>query len=319
MTSSMVKEKPTESPLETGSDPFSLPKRKLIVARAAGYCFGVRRAVEMAQSTRERFEGRVTTLGKLIHNPQEIARLQEKGIEASDRLTTIKGGAIVLSAHGVPPSIPREAREQGLQVVDTTCPFVTKVHRAAIKLFQEGYQILLVGDAGHTEIIGIIGAVEEVGGKVTRISLPEEVESLVLGKKVGIISQTTQTAALYGAIVAEVSKRVREVKAINTICGATDELQSAAVDMAQRCDVAIVVGGKMSANTRRLRDLCEKQGISAYHIETPDEIREDWLFGKETVGITAGASTPDWLIEDTARRLYGGNLPEDWNLTHPDA
>ena len=303
----------------TGSNIISDTEREIILAKVAGYCFGVRRAVELTLSTRQSEPGRVTTLGKLIHNPQEIARLNTEGVEVAEKLQLVEGGTVVLSAHGVPPSVPREARAQGLKIVDTTCPFVTKVHRAAVKLFQEGYQILLVGDRGHTEVIGITGAVEEVGGRVTLVTSVEQLSEISLGKKVGIISQTTQMAAHYAAIVGEVSKRVREVKAINTICGATDELQEAAVEMAQRCEVALVVGGKMSANTRRLRDLCETQNIPAYHIETPDEIEESWLTGKTKIGITAGASTPDWLIESVACAINGGELPQNWTLAHPDS
>ncbi len=299
--------------------PSASTSRKIIVAKAAGYCFGVRRAVQMAQQARSEGAGGVVMLGKLIHNPQEIARLKAQGIETVARLEEVSGETVVLSAHGVPPSVSRRAKEQGLTLVDTTCPFVTKVHRAAVKLFQEGYQVMLLGDRGHTEVIGITGAVEEAGGTLQVVSAPEEIAELRLSKKVGVLSQTTQTAASFGAVVAAISVRAQEVKAINTICGATDELQSAAVELARRCEIVLVVGGKMSANTRRLRDLCEAEGVPAYHIETPDEIEENWLSRRTCIGVTAGASTPDWLIEAVVLSLNGGVLPENWLLNHPDS
>lgn len=292
--------------------------RKIILAEITGFCFGVRRAVQLAQTARRERTGRLTTLGPLIHNEQVIARMQAEGIETAPTLERIPEGTVVLSAHGVAPGVLTQARAQGLEIVDVTCPFVTKVHREAKRLHEQGYQVLLVGDAGHTEVKGVVGAVEAIGGSVTVVSSPEAVAPLRLGKKVGIVSQTTQRAVDFASVVAEVCKTTPDVRAINTICGATDELQAAAVQLARQVEVVLVIGGKKSANTRRLRQICEEEGAPAYHIETAEEIDPTWLEGKTIIGLTAGASTPDWIIEAVARAINDGELPDDWNLHHPD-
>lgn len=301
----------------------ALPQaRRIVVAEVAGFCFGVQRAVDMTMQARQERDGKMTVLGPIVHNEQVIARLQTKGVDTLPMLDSIREGTVVLSAHGVAPDVVAQAKSQGLNILDVTCPFVTKVHRTAKQLYDQGYQVLLVGDPGHTEVKGIVGAVEELEGTVTVVSSVDDVRALYLdarlGKKVGIVSQTTQRSADYGAIVGEVARTATDVRAVNTICYATDELQAAAVRLARQVDVALVIGGRKSANTRRLRQLCEEQGIPAYHIETPEDIQFEWLEGKDTIGLTAGASTPDWIIEDVARALNGGQLPDDWQLRHPE-
>lgn len=285
---------------------------KVVLAEVFGYCWGVRRAVDMVEQARQALDGEITTLGPIIHNPQVIEKHKTMGIGFRPNLDEIGGGTVVLSAHGVSPRVSELARDKGLNVIDATCPYVTKVHRAAKKMAQEGYQIVLVGDHGHTEVKGVLGAIEQVGGEIYVVSKPEEVAELPLGRKVGVVTQTTQTAANFGAVLAEVAKRAYEVRAYNTICGATDELQAAAEKLASEVEVVIVIGGRPSANTRRLRDICEKEGVPAYHIETKEEIQSEWLQGKSVVGVTAGASTPDWLVDDVIRYLSDGEqrLPE---------
>lgn len=291
------------------------PSRRVILAEVAGFCFGVRRAVDMTLAARQERFGKLTTLGRIIHNEQVIERLRGEGVDTARELNEIQEGTVVLSAHGVAPAVRQHARRAGLSIVDVACPFVTKVHRAAKQLVEQGYQLLLVGDPGHTEVNGIIGAVD---GEVTVVSAPEDVASVAMGKKVGIVSQTTQSAETFARIVAEVARRVEDVRAINTICGATDELQDAARKLAGEVDVVIVIGGRSSANTRRLRDACEREGVPAYQVETADEIREEWLEGKDVIGVTAGASTPDWLIQDVIASLNGGEAPADLVVHHPD-
>ena len=304
--------------------PAAVPAtRRIVVAEVAGFCFGVKRAVDMATQARQERGGSMTVLGPIVHNEQVIARLKAQGIDTLPTLQAMPQGTVVLSAHGVAPDVVTQAKAQGLSILDVTCPFVTKVHRTAKQLYDQGYQVLLVGDPGHTEVKGIVGAVEELGGTVTVVATIEDIRTLYLearlSKKVGIVSQTTQRSADYGAIVGEVARTASDIRAVNTICYATDELQDAAVRLARQVDVALVIGGKKSANTRRLRQLCEEQGIPAYHIETPDEIDPAWLEGKDVIGLTAGASTPDWIIEDVARALNNGQLPPDWQLRHPEA
>lgn len=292
--------------------------RHIVLAEIAGFCFGVRRAVEITEAARREQDGRLTTLGPIIHNEQVIDRMKAQGIETAPTLDAIEGGTVVLSAHGVAPTVVEQARSQGLKIIDVTCPFVTKVHRMAQQLYQQGYQLLMVGDQGHTEVKGVVGSVESIGGKIAVISSLEQLKEITLSKKVGLVCQTTQLGENWGAIVGHVSQVANDVRAINTICNATDELQEAAVRLSRQVEVVIVVGGRKSANTCRLRQLCEDQGVPAYHVETAAEIQEEWLVGKTEIGLTAGASTPDWLIESVARHLNEGELPVDWRLHHPD-
>ena len=309
----------TTTELEKNEPISPLPKRTIKVAKALGVCFGVKRALEIAQRERFANEGSVVSLGKLVHNEQAIDRMRKSGIGVTDRLEESKGGTVVLSAHGSAPSVAKQAASLGLRVVDAVCPFVTKVHRQALKMMDQGYQLVLLGDRGHTEVKGIIGAVEEAGGRISLISNSEEAKELPLGKRVALISQTTQMAASFGEIAGILATRTNELRAINTICGATDELQAAAIDLANECDAVIVVGGRMSANTARLRELCERCGTPAWHVETADEIDERWLEGKRHIGVTAGASTPDEQIEQVAARLNGGSLPSDFKVVNPAA
>ncbi len=293
-------------------------KRKIILAKAAGFCFGVRRAVEITLQERGKCTGTISTLGPIVHNAQVAEHLSRHGVGEMNSLDMVTEGTVVISAHGVAPNIPILAKAKGLQVIDATCPFVSKVHRSARTLFEQGYPILLVGDLGHTEVAGVVGAIEALGGSVRVVTCPADVEKLELGRKVGIISQTTQYSSTFADVVAAVCRRVQDVRAINTVCGATEELQSAAAEMANQVEVAIVIGGVKSANTRRLREICASTGIPAYQIEKAKDIQEEWLHGKGAIGLTAGASTPDWIIEDVARRLNYGQLPDNWVLAHPE-
>ncbi len=295
------------------------PVRKIVLARSAGFCFGVRRAVQIAmQERKSRPTDSITTLGPVVHNEQVSADMRRSGIGCAPTLSEVEQGTVVMSAHGIAPAVRRDAEQRGLRIVDVTCPFVTKLHRSALELASKNYQIVLVGDPGHTEVKGVIGALADVGATASVIGSVEELAEIPLGKKVGIVSQTTQYATLFAAVTAAATLRAPDVRALNTVCGATEELQDAAIEMAKKVDVAIVVGGKQSANTRRLRELCAAQGIPAYHIETADEIDPRWIDGAEVIGLTAGASTPDAEIEKVARCLNHGELPPDWILTHPD-
>jgi len=293
-------------------------ERQIVLAEVAGFCFGVQRAVEMTEAARRDRAGRVTTLGALVHNEQVIARMEAQGIGRAAALEEVRDGTVVLSAHGAAPAVRAQAKAQGLDVMDVTCPFVTKVHRMAKQLHEQGYQVVLVGDAGHTEVKGVVGLIESLGGTVTVVATVEAARAVSLGKKVGVVSQTTQRPEQFAAIVAELCRRTADVRAINTICNATADLQAAAARLARQVDVVIVIGGRQSANTRRLRQLCEEAGTPAYQIETASEIVPAWLEGKERIGLTAGASTPDWILEEVARHLNGGALPAGWRLRHPE-
>jgi (E)-4-hydroxy-3-methyl-but-2-enyl pyrophosphate reductase len=293
-------------------------KHKVVLGEAYGYCFGVRRAVEIVERVRRERPGKLTTLGPIIHNPQVVARLQEMGIDYAARLEEIPEGIAVMSAHGVPPKTIDEAKARGLDIVDVVCPFVTKVHRAAEKMVEEGYEIVILGDEGHTEVKGVIGSIEAAGGSCTVISDPEDAARLGEIRKVGVVCQTTQRVDAFAKLVANLTKRAYEVRAFNTICGATEELQSSAVALAKQVDVVLVIGGKNSANTRRLRSIVEAEGVPAYHVETAAEIEDEWLDRAETVGVTAGASTPDFLIDEVLDFLTHGEMHVPGHRSHYD-
>jgi len=287
----------------------------VVLAEAYGYCFGVRRAVEIVEKVRREREGSLTTLGPIIHNPQVVAKHQEMGIGYCTNLEDIEDGIVVMSAHGVPPTTLHQAKDKGLGIVDVTCPFVTKVHNAVQRFAKEGYEIVILGDEGHTEVKGVIGSVEAVGGKYTVVSDPNDISRVGTPRKVGVVTQTTQMAEAFAKLVGELTKICYEVRAVNTICGATDELQASATELSGKVDVVLVVGGKNSANTKRLRDIIESKGTPAYHIETVVEIDEtEWLGDRvKTVGITAGASTPDFIIDEILEFLTHGEtaVPKD--------
>ncbi|MGQ9456361.1 MAG: 4-hydroxy-3-methylbut-2-enyl diphosphate reductase [Armatimonadota bacterium] len=273
---------------------------KVIVAEKAGVCYGVRRALEIVSS--ELRKGyKIATLGPLIHNPQAVKRLEAQGVRVARDLNELDGGTVIMPSHGVPLEVRLVAQEAGLRVVDATCPFVAKVHRVAKKLADSGYMVVVVGDPGHSEVKGIVSA---AGNNALVISAVTEVDKYNLsGKKVGVVSQTTQTPEHFGAIVGKIAEVAAEVVAHNTICYATHDRQSAARDLAPRVDAMFVVGGRNSANTNRLAEICRESGVPTYHIETANEIDERAVKNCKVVGLTAGASTPDWVIEEVKARL----------------
>lgn len=261
---------------------------QIIVADRAGACYGVERALKIVLKASEDMET-VHTLGPLIHNPIVVNDLEEKGIGVVNDVDQPVGTGIVIRSHGVIPSVEKQARDNGLNVIDATCPFVKKVHVNAAKLEKEGYQVVIIGEAGHPEVEGILGhapSASIVGSK-------QEAIDLDVSRKVGIVVQTTQSASLLRDVVSEIAPRCDELRVINTICEATSERQSAAASLATKADCMIIVGGKMSANTTRLYEICAGVCSNTHHIESKDEIDACWFEGVDTLGITAGASTPE--------------------------
>ena len=261
---------------------------EVIVAREAGACFGVERALEMVRKTAEASEGAVYTLGPLIHNPIVVDELAKMGVTAVDGPEVDAGSTLVLRTHGVPPQVEESAQKAGAHVIDATCPFVKRAHRAAQRLESEGYQLLVLGEAGHPEVEGIVGHAPSA----TVVGSAQELEGMDLRRKVGVVVQTTQSKENLRALVSQLVGKVEELRVLDTICEATAGHQGACAELAQTADVMIVVGGKNSANTTRLaeiaRGLCER----TYHIQTPQELQTRWFEGASRIGISAGASTP---------------------------
>lgn len=273
---------------------------QVIVADQAGVCFGVKRALDLVNAEHERGE-HLCTLGPLIHNPQVVHDLEAKGVRVVRSITEVAEGAIVMPSHGVPRDVLADAESAGLRIVDATCPFVAKVHERVRDLAREGYTVVVVGDEGHSEVKAIRSA---AGDDAIVISSVEEVDGYEWrGKKVGVVSQTTQTPERFADVVGRIASRAVEVVAYNTICYATHDRQTAARNLAPQVQAMFVVGGRNSANTNRLVEICEEARVPTYHIETASEIDENWVEGMQVVGLTAGASTPQWIIDTVKDRL----------------
>lgn len=272
----------------------------IIVAEDAGFCFGVKRALERVARAAEDRSRPVYTLGALIHNPQEIARLQQRGVRQVDSVDQISGGALVLSAHGVDPQVEADARARGLEVIDATCPFVKRAHSHILALSQEGYHVFILGDRGHREVEGLAA---RGGGAADIVTSAEEAEQATLRERCGLVVQTTQRPEALSEVVAALAQRCRELRVFNTICEATVKRQESARKLAERVDVVVVVGGRNSANTGRLREICAATRTPTHHVETAEELSPEWLRGAQRVGITAGASTPPWIVEEVVARL----------------
>lgn len=276
---------------------------KVVLADKAGFCFGVKRAINTAFEAAAK--GRVYCLGPLIHNPQEVERLRKAGVETVEDFTGLQpGDFLIIRSHGVPPSVLEQAREKGISIIDLTCPFVGKAQKHAEALKKEGYQVAVVGEKKHPEVQSILGYAGE--GAVV-IETPDEVDGLRLRSRVGVVAQTTQSYGNFSGIVLKLLRFSKELKVYNTICNSTAERQEAARALARETDVVIVVGGRNSANTTRLVSVCRQEGKPTYHIEVADEIKREWVEGALSVGVTAGASTPDWVVRGVLERLQGLN------------
>ncbi len=270
------------------------------IARSAGWCFGVERIVEMAEKLlNETHDGPVYCLGELIHNPQEVARLRAKGmifVKSHEELPPLKPGQkgkVLIRAHGVAPAVKRALHQKGYEIHDGTCPLVTIPQRFARELAEQGYRVVIMGHIEHPEIQGILGHLEGLTAQVDVITGPEEVEKLKLraSDRVGLISQTTHPYERFARLIGQVLEHCLEVRAYNTICQATFERQEAIRELAQRCDVVIVIGGRNSSNTCRLAEIA-REYTTCYHIEDASELKGEWFWGKKRIGISAGASTP---------------------------
>ncbi len=273
---------------------------RIEIARHAGVCYGVERALELAHRAGADALPPVHTLGPLIHNPRVVNELEEAGVQMANRLEDIPAGTVIIRAHGVAPAVEDEARERGLSVLDATCPYVKKVHVAAERLRAAGYQVIVVGEAGHAEVEGIMG---HAGEGAVVVSGREDLDGLKLAPKVGVVVQTTQTDERLAAVVSALLPRTREVRVVNTICKATHERQESAAELAARADVMVVIGGRNSGNTRRLAQICAAACPRTYHIESADEIDPSWFVDTELVGVTAGASTPERHIREVIDRI----------------
>lgn len=267
---------------------------KIYLAQNAGFCFGVERALRIAYETAKNSKIPIYTLGPLIHNPQVVEQLRTKGIIPLETLNNIKKGILIIRSHGIPPSIVEHAKERGFTIVDATCPFVKQAQEKAKMLKQKGYQVIILGEREHPEVQGILGF---AGKNAICISNHNNIKNLPLSNKIGVVAQTTQSVKILSSVVSELIKISQEVRVFNTICTSTQQRQEAALKLAREVGCMVIVGGKNSANTKRLATLVKERGISAYHIETEKELKKNWFSGVGKAGVTGGASTPDWMIQ----------------------
>jgi 4-hydroxy-3-methylbut-2-enyl diphosphate reductase len=272
---------------------------KVILAKRAGFCFGVKRATHMAFEAAGK-GSKTYTLGPIIHSPQVVQKLEDMGVKVVRDLDNTDSGTIIIRSHGVLASEMDEAVQKQLEIVDATCPFVKKAQEHVKSLSEAGYGVVVVGDADHPEVQGIVSY---GGDKVFVVGSGEEVKQLPKMNKIGVVAQTTQSFENLKNVVSECLLRGGEIRVFNTICDATAVRQEEAKELACQVDCMLVVGGVNSANTRRLSEVCAEIQPRTHHIETAAEINPDWFDEVERVGVTAGASTPKWIIDEVMNRI----------------
>lgn len=274
--------------------------REIVIAPHAGYCYGVERAIMLARKALD--EGsKVVSLGPIIHNPVVVSELEKKGllvVEEADRVP--EGAVVVIRSHGVPPRIYEKLKQKKVKIIDATCPYVRRAQLAAKKLFEEGYQVLIIGEKNHPEVLGIKGY---VGQNALVIESDAELRALSPFKKLGVVFQTTQSLDIIDSVAALLIRKAYELKVYNTICAATTNRQNATRELASKADVVIVVGGKNSGNTKRLFEIASSINKRVYHVETACELQPEWFEGARVVGITAGASTPYEIVLQVAEAV----------------
>jgi 4-hydroxy-3-methylbut-2-enyl diphosphate reductase len=273
----------------------------IYLAKARGFCMGVERSISMAKDAREKLTGDITILNEIVHNDSVVADLDKMGINRTRDLDKVNSGTLIISAHGVAPSVVQRAEDKKLNIIDSTCPLVTVLHKAADYFIKKGYTVIVFGDPDHDEMKGVKGHNPEKIIVLEKIASPEDLPDI--DGNVALISQSTQSMELFEKAAELVREKYREVKIKNTICSATRKHQTAVVDLAARTDLMIVVGSQTSANSQRLAQISKRLGTPAYLIDDYSEIDPKWLEGVRNIGITAGASTPDWAIARVVDRI----------------
>ncbi len=271
---------------------------EVILADYLGFCYGVKRAIKIARENASEEPGASCTLGPIIHNPQMVERLRTEGVGTVDALEEMQKGTIIIRSHGVGPQVYEEAKKRGLQLVDATCPHVRKAQLASKALADGDYRVVIIGEKEHPEVQSIF---EWSANTALIVETEEEADALEPCQKLGIVSQTTFSGRRFKEIVMKLLDKSREIKIERTICTATDQRQAAAMALASKVDLMLVIGGKNSANTTRLAQLCAEK-CRTYHIETAAELQPQWFDKIEKIGITAGASTPDWIIKEVYKQ-----------------
>jgi 4-hydroxy-3-methylbut-2-enyl diphosphate reductase len=279
---------------------------KILIAKDAGYCFGVRDAVNLAYETAED-HGDVYMLGHIVHNENVVKDLDEAGAKVVGKLKDVpKGKPIMFRAHGTSTKVWEKAQKQNMNIIDATCPLVKEIHDEVIKLEKEGRKIIIIGDHGHDEVVGIASQIKDP----IIVATPDEAQKLRKMKKAGIVSQSTQTIENVQEIINILMTKVFDLRFVNTICFPTKRNQQQLKDLSEKCDVMVVIGSFTSANSNRLTQLALERNDRSYQVTSADDLNSNWFNESDVVGITAGASTPDNIIKNVTEKIksFSNNL-----------
>lgn len=272
----------------------------LTIGKHAGFCFGVRRAVKTAfDAAEEKID--CVTLGPLIHNPQEVERLEQAGIRSVDSLDEVKPGqTVIIRSHGVTPEVYAQCEARGLHYIDATCPHVAHIHQLVSDYSADGDTVIIIGEADHPEVVGIAGWAK---GPVVILYDEDAARTAYLPEKAMVVAQTTIRRDRFEEVLAVIKERVRDLTVRMTICAATSQRQSEAGELSRQADVMVVVGGHNSSNTKKLFETCRLRCPRSILVETPEDVPQGVIKKSDRVAITAGASTPQWLLEEVRARI----------------
>ncbi|HEY5140443.1 MAG TPA: 4-hydroxy-3-methylbut-2-enyl diphosphate reductase [Methylococcales bacterium] len=272
---------------------------KVVVAQKCGFCLGVKNAIRMARETlREHNE--VYSLGPVIHNEDVVRQLAEDGLKTVKTVERIPSGTVLIRSHGATIEEIEKIKQKGLEIVDATCVLVKRVQKITKQLHDDGYQVVIIGDKNHPEVQAVVGHAPNI----VVVADESDLDKLPKDKKLGIICQTTQSPGHFGEMVGLIAKRgFSELKVVNTLCKEAINRQESAVELCKRVDIMFVLGGLNSANTRKLAELCKKYNLQTFHLQNWNELDKTILSGKTVAGVTAGASTPDQIIEEFVEKL----------------
>jgi len=273
---------------------------KVIVAENCGFCPGVKNAISMAEDILEKRD-EVYSLGPIIHNKDMVEKLYYSGLKTVEDLDSIQSGTVLIRSHGASPDVIEKINAKNLEIADATCVLVKRVQKIASQLAQQGYEVVIIGDENHPEVQAVVGC---AGKNVAVIGDEGDLDRLPENSRLGVVCQTTKGPELFRNMLCAISQRnFRELRAINTLCKETIKRQESAVDICKKVNIMFVLGGLDSANTRTLADLCKKYNKETFHLQNWRECDKNMLFNKTVAGVTAGASTPEWIIEEFVENL----------------
>ncbi|MFN3966830.1 MAG: 4-hydroxy-3-methylbut-2-enyl diphosphate reductase [Endomicrobiia bacterium] len=274
-------------------------KRKIVISKKAGFCPGVKKAVYLAETLSKKYPVPIYTAGPLIHNPLEIKRLSKIGIKPISNIEKIKRGTLIIRTHGLPKDTIYRLKKKNLNIIDATCLFVKRVQQLVENLSKQKYNIIIIGEKNHPEVISLVSYSQT---PVAVINKEDEIKNITLKEPIAIVSQTTQSEEKFNFLVSKLKKKYKNLVVFNTICNASEKRQKETEKIARKVDIMLVIGGKNSGNTTRLKEISSKY-VKTYHIESKDEIKKAWFKNTKRIGITAGASTPEWVIKDVIEYL----------------